>query len=357
MQKRLLNLSQELTNSTSQDDLDLSFIDLEDSQDTKLQQSLEVENLSIEEQKRVQARQNWQRLIRKVLLAKLFVEKMNKSRLISKVANVVSQTGGFLIVWPYLQIAIATSMLACANSASVLPYEGFIFSVQRITLKYGLSYLYRGWLNNYLSYLVPSVLEDEVKPVVLNKVKEADGKIKSSWKLFTELLFASVHSIIVTPLEILSYKLLLRAPSDVYTDFWSCCSATYKEDGIAGFFKGFGLSMLDGVIVRIINNLALKLPVPGVSVLSWALTVVASYPIATVRARLIVYKNGNHEGIKGFYRGFGTMFWMIPGLVTWYFLFGFMRFLIRKFWLNKLRDDTELAEYARKIRKIQGKED
>jgi len=46
---------------------------------------------------------------------------------------------------------------------------------------------------------------------------------------------------------------------------------------------------------------------------------------------------------------------MAPGLFASNFVIGILGYFIRKYWLDKLKNDTEIAEYTQKIRKIQGK--
>jgi len=348
--------------------------DSEDEEDQlELQKKIEQENLSKAQATALRARHNWQRLIRKVMLANRFVDKTNKSLLIRHVSGIVSHLGAFLLCWPYFQLEIAISMLCCANVSVVLPYTGFPAAVRNVVEMFGIGYLYRGWACNYIAYIVPSLLEEQIHPIMANKLKDAKGKITVKKQVGIQAVLATINSFLISPMEVIAYKLLTRVPLDDFKDTLSCCKHIYRGSGILGFFKGWGLGIVETAITKLIGTLPAIMPIPVLMPLfSWVLTTILSCPISTLRARVILYHKGTnffgfgaaydvaktiyrYEGLGGFFKGVGVSFWMAPGLFASNFVIGILGYFIRKYWLDKLKNDTEIAEYTQKIRKIQGK--
>jgi len=236
-----------------------------------------------------------------------------------------------------LQVQYASKQIAEADR-----YKGMVDCFTRIPKEQGFGAFWRGNMANVIRYFPTQALnfafKDKYKQIFLGGV----DKNKQFWRYFMGNLASggaagATSLCFVYPLDFARTRLGAdvgkSAAEREYSGLGNCLSKTVKSDGIAGLYRGFGVSVQGIIIYRaayfgFFDTAKGMLPDPKNTpfLVSWAIaqtvTTVAgivSYPFDTVRRRMMMqsgradkmYKNtidcwkkiAATEGSNAFFKG------------------------------------------------------
>jgi solute carrier family 25 (adenine nucleotide translocator) protein 4/5/6/31 len=190
-------------------------------------------------------------------------------------------------------------------------YKGMVDAFVRIPAEQGFASFWRGNMANVIRYFPTQALNFAFKDTYKQMFLAGVDKNKDFWRFFAGNLASggaagATSLLFVYPLDFARTRLGADVAKDGQRQFnglWDCISQVYAKDGMAGLYRGFGVS-LGGIIVYraaffggydtakdvlLTGDLA-KNPIAQWAVAQVVTTIsgIVSYPFDTVRRRMMM---------------------------------------------------------------------
>jgi solute carrier family 25 (mitochondrial adenine nucleotide translocator), member 4/5/6/31 len=201
-----------------------------------------------------------------------------------------------------VKLILQTQDSNAAIIASGNKYKGIGDCFSRVAKEEGIPTLWRGNVANVIRYFPTQALNFAFKEQY--KLLTPRSKDAPLWQLFLGNLMSggaagATSLTFVYPLDYVRTRLGADAGgARQFTGMGDCLSKTYKSDGIAGLYRGFGPSVIGIFFYRaayfglydtakplIPNNVFIKF---GVAQVVTSIAGIAAYPLDTIRRRMMM---------------------------------------------------------------------
>lgn len=139
-------------------------------------------------------------------------------------------------------------------------FSGMVDVVKKTLERNGVSGLYSGGLVVLSEMLVQESLFFLFFTVgfrALDLHETDESLAKALTKLALAFVFYSTIKLAIFPFQLVANRLMLQGDKPVekreYKSVFGCVRSIYKEEGIKGFYKGFGLNMLGAIIFTLLR--------------------------------------------------------------------------------------------------------
>eukprot|EP01127_Copromyxa_protea_P004183 TRINITY_DN1404_c0_g1_i2.p1 TRINITY_DN1404_c0_g1~~TRINITY_DN1404_c0_g1_i2.p1 ORF type:complete len:245 (+),score=35.43 TRINITY_DN1404_c0_g1_i2:224-958(+) len=184
----------------------------------------------------------------KVVLTRLTKEKVTvlQNLLIASIAGVVN----VLLTCP---LWVANTRLKLQNKADTKPkYQGLFHAMQLIGKEEGIGALWNGVRASLVLVSNPTihfVVYDKVNSIMTQAAENAGRKHLNALEVFVAGAIAKAVATLVTyPIQLAQSRMRAKKAEDGAANEWQILLKMYKEEGVASWFSGLNIKMLQTVL-------------------------------------------------------------------------------------------------------------